>query len=501
MKELKVTGLERLLSSLLLLLALLSIFIVSFIFISRIAYPYSVERMEGASLLQVIRILSGHPLYTQPSIDYIPLIYPPLYFYLSALAAKIMGIGFMPLRLVSILAFIGCLLFTYRIIKSVTNNDYASLIGISFFAATYPLNGAWFDIARVDTLFVFFSIAAIYFSSKENLKGLILSSAFWILAIFTKQTGIFVLTASLVYLLLKNWKKNFIQLAITLLGGTLVYALCVQVWGKWFSYFMFYLPTLHKTQSSFADISTSIFQLVLPPIIAILIGISPFLFDRDWRSSQNPIHYYVFITCVMFGLSLMGRLNLGGYTNVYMPAHIMTAVMFGLGLDWWTKKLAPSPRLFSSLSKLVLFTFCAAQFLILQFDPRLVIPNSSQAQSWTQFVSFIRSTQGDVLAPDLNYLIEFAGKNPFANEVALEEIYGEFGDPELVQREVVRKEISRGLQDQRFHYIFLKKKSGTWNQVTDYYQCFPISKIVDSTNLPPVVAKDFMVCFPGATHN
>ena len=124
--------------------------------------------MEGASFLQVLRILSGHPLYTQPSIEYIPLIYPPLYFYVSALVAKIMGVGFMPLRLVSVLAFIGCLLFVYRIIELITKNNHVSLIGVGFFAATYPLSGAWFDIARVDTLFVFFCIAAIYFSNKEN---------------------------------------------------------------------------------------------------------------------------------------------------------------------------------------------------------------------------------------------------------------------------------------------------------------------------------------------
>ena len=124
------------------------------------------------------------------------------------------------------------------------------------------------------------------------------------------------------------------------MGGTLVYVLCVQVWGKWFSYFLFYLPTLHKTQNTLADISNSVYQLVLPPIIAILIGMIPFLLDKDWGSKHNPIHYYVFITCAMFGLSLISRLNLGGYTNVYMPAHIMAAVMFGLGLNWWTTKLA-----------------------------------------------------------------------------------------------------------------------------------------------------------------
>jgi 4-amino-4-deoxy-L-arabinose transferase-like glycosyltransferase len=48
-----------------------------------------------------VRVLQHQPLYVPPQIAFIPFEYPPLYFWVSALVAKIVGIGFFPLRLVS----------------------------------------------------------------------------------------------------------------------------------------------------------------------------------------------------------------------------------------------------------------------------------------------------------------------------------------------------------------------------------------------------------------
>ena len=56
--------------------------------------------MDGRrGLVQVSRLLAGKALYVPPSIDFVPLIYPPLFFYASALIAKIIGLGFGALRL------------------------------------------------------------------------------------------------------------------------------------------------------------------------------------------------------------------------------------------------------------------------------------------------------------------------------------------------------------------------------------------------------------------
>jgi hypothetical protein len=345
-------------------------------------------------------------------------------------------------------------------------------------------------------MFVFFCIAGIYYSIKEKKSDLVLSSIYWSLAIFTKQTGLIVLLSSIAFLLAYNFSKTVIRIMIIGLTSLLFYVICASLWGEWFNYFIFYLPTFHKTLTDINEISTAVLQLILPLIIAVMIGLSPFLLDRNMWSKQSPKLYYGFMTCVMFGLSLLGRLNLGGYTNVYMPAHIMTAVMFGIGIHWWKGKFQTNQKISPSLLIIALYGICASQFLSVYFDPRLVIPHPLLAQRWSNLESLIRTVDGDVLAPEINYLTSFAGGKPFANQVAVEEIFGKYGNPESVQRDSIQGELSRDLHNRRFRFILLKDRDGAWAQINEYYQCFPFSSSENASNMPPVIVQDYTICFP-----
>ncbi|MBL8716184.1 MAG: hypothetical protein JNL79_09325, partial [Myxococcales bacterium] len=62
-------------------------FLVLYVFVAlrRLVYPFDLEWMEGGMVDQVRWILAGHKLYVKPSIDFVPFIYNPLYFYVSAL--------------------------------------------------------------------------------------------------------------------------------------------------------------------------------------------------------------------------------------------------------------------------------------------------------------------------------------------------------------------------------------------------------------------------------
>lgn len=452
--------------------------------------------MEGASLLQVMRLLYDQPLYTQPSLDYIPLIYPPVYFYVSALAAKLLGLGFTALRLVSALAFLGCLVLIFQSIHSVTQNLFSALVGVGFFAATYPLSGIWFDVARVDTLFVFFCLTAIWFSSRNSVSDIVFSGLFWTLAVFTKQTALLPLVCCYTYLLLTDFQRNYIRAAVTGLLGVTVFAVCIWQWGEWFYYFVFYLPIFHESQDQLSDILYSLSQLILPVLLAMLISTSPFVLDRRLWQSHEHRRYYGFMTCVMFGLSFAGRLNLGGYTNVYLPAHAMLAVMLGLGLDWWRTRLQTSAPQRANLFKSVVYIFCLVQFLSTSYDPRWVIPTKSYEESWSRMESVIAASDGTVLFPELNYLAAFANKPALVNAVALEEIVGEFGDPEPVQSSLLHEQIQRAFREQQFGLVLLKDLEGPWQAATDAYHCTLFSEWTHTRDLPSALMQEYYVCSP-----
>jgi 4-amino-4-deoxy-L-arabinose transferase-like glycosyltransferase len=130
--------------------------------ILRIWYPFELEWMEGAMVDHVMRILKGELLYVEPSLEFIPCIYSPLYFYLAAIVSKVIGLGFLSLRLTSVLASIGTLIVLFRLVYKETSNVLAALLTSGLFATTYKISGAWFDIGRVDSLFFLFLVCAIF---------------------------------------------------------------------------------------------------------------------------------------------------------------------------------------------------------------------------------------------------------------------------------------------------------------------------------------------------
>src|ERR1700744_3441486 len=75
-----------------------------YIALSRLTYPFALEWLEGNSLVEVHRILAGQTLYPAPAAGYVPDGYPPLYFAVSAAAARVFGVSYLPLRLVSLLS-------------------------------------------------------------------------------------------------------------------------------------------------------------------------------------------------------------------------------------------------------------------------------------------------------------------------------------------------------------------------------------------------------------
>ena len=128
----------------------------------RLRYPFDLEWIEGGMVDQVQRLLHGQSMYVAPSISYVPFLYPPIYFYFSALAALLFGIGLFPLRLVSFLASLVSFTTIFLIVRAETKNDWAAILSTGLFVATFRVTGAWLDIARVDSLFLALWLLFIY---------------------------------------------------------------------------------------------------------------------------------------------------------------------------------------------------------------------------------------------------------------------------------------------------------------------------------------------------
>src|SRR5207245_1002800 len=84
--------------------AVVAVVVVTAVMLRRVGHPYELEWLEGGSVEHVQRVLHGRSLYPAPSVDFVSYPYPPLYWWASAGAASVLGVGFLPLRLVSLIA-------------------------------------------------------------------------------------------------------------------------------------------------------------------------------------------------------------------------------------------------------------------------------------------------------------------------------------------------------------------------------------------------------------
>ena len=174
--------------------------------LARIVYPYPLDDLEPVALAEVQRILQGQPIYAPPTLEYVPLIYGPVYFYLSAAVATLTGPGFASLRVVATLASAGMIALAGLFVRRETGSLAAALVAAGLLAASFPLVNGAMSVGRTDSTCLVFLLAALYLVRTASLAPrtrwwTVAASGFLAgLALLTKQSSTPVVVALVVYL-------------------------------------------------------------------------------------------------------------------------------------------------------------------------------------------------------------------------------------------------------------------------------------------------------------
>jgi len=396
------------LSTMLLLLVLYAV-------VRRIGHPFALEWMEGAMVDHVARIARGRTVYVPPSLEFVPFVYPPLYYVVSAAVAKVIGIGFTPLRLVSVVAMLANLGWVYAFVVREGKEKWAGLAAAGFFAGTYPLSGFWFDIGRVDSLFVCLVLAAAYvlrFGTRWNalLGGAVLVT----LAFFTKQAALVMAVPFAIYLFRTDWRRGLTFSAST---GALVLGFSVLIDSLhhgWFGYYTHRVVGGHPL--AWDGWSQFIRGEVLQPCgLALAVSLFFWLFGLPEAKARARL-YYALLLAGMLSMAFMGRIHTGGWINVLMPAHAGIAIVFGLGLR--TCRPVGEGRLAARVALLGPI-LAALQLASLSFDPRPSIPTAADRAAGVALVERIRAIPGPVWTTHRGYLSTLAGKRSGAHMMAM----------------------------------------------------------------------------------
>ena len=415
----------------------------------RIRHPFELEWMEGGSLDHVRWILSGHRLYGPPSLEFIPFFYAPLYYYVGAAAESLLGPGFVPLRLVSILSSLGCLALIGGLVKRETGSLFATTLAVGLFAATYRLSGAWLDVARGDALFLLFLLLAVFLARSGGTgTGGVLAALFLGLAFFTKQTALLPAAFLCLHALLRGRRFGAVFAGIVLLlivGGSL---LLDWIHGGWFGYYTFVSPSRHPlvprafvlfwTRDVFA-------RLGIASVLAALYFVPTTRQGRDAR-------FYACVAAGMTGAAWLSRANVGGYDNVLLPAYAALSILFGLGIHAAREAVDDWPSGKRGTVETVLALACLIQLAGLLYNPLLQIPTAADREAGRRLVRRLAAIEGDVFLPGHPYLLALAGKATHSHFVAINEILTH-GTPAVRAR--FGAELRAAIDDRRFAAIVL----------------------------------------------
>ncbi len=424
-------------------MALVPVGIYLYVAVRRIGYPFELEWMEGGAVEVVKRVLDGHAIYTQPSLHYVPYVYPPVYFWVSAAVAHLTGIGFLPLRLVSFIASCGTFVALFIIVRRETADRVAGVVAAGLYAATFSASDAWFDIGRVDSLFVFLIILSVGAArSARNTKAGVVSGLLFLAAALTKQTAVLAVTPLLVILLVTRLRVGLAALVTLASGiaGTTIW-LDSQSHG-WYGYYVLKELAHHSVVG--ASWGSFVPKDLLEPFgMAVLLALTGLVWSVARRAVRVPVAFWCSVVVGFVGAAWISRLHQGGGQDVLMPAYAGLALAGGLGFglvspanlrDEPPRVVAgrpqglpaspgrPRAQTVGLLGLACLGAVVASQFALLAYSPSRQIPSSADEAQGRRFVAMVSRVRGKVIVLDHPWYGNMAGKPSWAQGEAVVDV-------------------------------------------------------------------------------
>ncbi|HVU02939.1 MAG TPA: glycosyltransferase family 39 protein [Polyangiaceae bacterium] len=373
--------------------------------VRRVGFQFDLEWMEGDVVTHVALARQGQNLYRAPSFDFTPLIYPPLYYYVSALVSSFVGVSYLGPRLVSLCSMLGSLVLVARWVREETDDALAGLVAAGALSATYGITGFWFDIARVDSLFVLLVLAAQVLAARaEGPRRAILVGVLLAASALGKQTALFLAVSAIVPLLFRRFRLGLIAGA----SFAVVLGLAIGVFQAtsrgWFWFYYITLPSQHEV--AWAGASAALEKYFWGPVapmtlaaIALVCGVG--LRPGDFRAWAQNALFVLSATAA----SLASILHTGGYPNVLMPAYTAFAIAFGVEVAA-LRRLGPVYPAAPVLAGLATWALA----VVSHYDPARAVPTRADAFAGARVLARMKQLEKPLWVTTSTYYAARAGQ-------------------------------------------------------------------------------------------
>jgi hypothetical protein len=381
----------------------------------RLHFPYEYDWIENGMLACVRHIHSGLPLYTSPSVYFAPYLYTPMYLYIASAMAKWMGVSYVTLRMLSIFSTLGCFALIYTLVFDETRRHFAACAAVGLFAACYPAVDGTYDMGRVDMLWIFFVLCALYATRRMHP---LFAALLWVCAFQAKQG---VLPVALLMLCHAWGQPRRVLLGV---GGFLAMLGASIAWlnfatGGWYRYYVFGMA------GGFGFNKQNAMQFIPDDLrvcgIALALVMVAVLLERpEWQITiRTPrFNFYLLGTLGMVVFTGYIRAHRGANTNALIPAYAWIAVLFGIALGRMYQHLMAQPEMGARVVLVMVMLAAIWQIAQQRYSLDDAVPGSDEVAVRDQFEGILRSIPGDVLVishPEDAYA---AGKTEYASSEA-----------------------------------------------------------------------------------
>lgn len=404
--------------------------------VARLTYPFELDFIEGGLLVQAWRMARGLPVWLPPNLEFVPHGYTPLFTILGAIPIHFTGPVLWPLRLISVMAMVATTIMLHMIARRQANLRLG-LLCVGLYLAGYDIVGGWYDLARVDSLFMALTLGgmalAATVSSTTTFVAPVHSTAQWrdarpemaalllVLAFFTKQTALgFALAVGGWLLVACGWRNG------ARFGATYTVGLAAGVVVlNWVSHGAFQSTVLMPAASEPIEVPR-LASFVLHEVVGRMGPLMFLLAYTAWQSRRAPnavtwlrSNPWLVFTGVALVLSALQRGRPGGALNSLMPLY--TLLCLAPALAWKAHRDQPGQvkRLAPHIVQGTLLVLVVAQLALARYDPRQHYPTPEMYAAGERLLARVANAGGPVWVlnqPTFNLL---AGQEPSVQLIAL----------------------------------------------------------------------------------
>jgi hypothetical protein len=388
----------------------------AYVWVNHINFPLNLEAMELTIVQHFQRAVAGQPIYVDPSPDFVPFAYAPLYYYFSVPFAWLFGANLFTLRLVAILGMLGAELVIFFAVKKQTRSMWWGIIAVGLFAAAYRVMDTYLDNAHSDSWLLFCALLGSYLISLNKSRTVNFLGVFVLIVSFWfKQHGALFAVGGVLYLTWRDGVKSSILYWVTagLLGPVLYLLAPTLFFGPQFRYYTLTIPS-HWSELNFDAIKRYLGFIIKSYLALAGVGASAALLNLFKQKSKISIWYFMLPFAMLSGF--MGALDPGSNNNVFIPMGTWFIITGVLGAFAFAGEYPIVNKWALHLAVLGL------SFALFFYKPASVLVSPQADEAYQDLVGYLNSLDGPVYAPWIGQLQNGYTFSPSVHWVPMEDL-------------------------------------------------------------------------------